>query len=91
MTLLLWVIQDMPKRWNCAQEGTTGGQSVRMSIVLYGTPISAAERSLHAIRRMESCDRCRYQKVHGNTSLWTLLQAYSDQKDSMPFAWWLIA
>jgi len=26
MTLLLWVIQDVPKRSNCSQEGTTGRQ-----------------------------------------------------------------
>jgi len=72
MTLLPWVIQDVPKRWNCSQEGTTGHQSGRMSIVSYGTAMSAAKRSLHAMRRMESYDHCRYRKGHGNTSLWTL-------------------
>jgi hypothetical protein len=26
MTLLPWAIQDVPKRWNCSREGTTGRQ-----------------------------------------------------------------
>ena len=62
-----------------------------MSIVLYVTAMSATKRSLPAIRRMESYDRCQYWNGHGNTSLWTLSQAYRDQKDSMQFAWWSIA
>jgi len=53
--------------------------------------MSAAERSLPAMRRRESYDGCQYRNGHGNTSLWTLLRAYRDRKDSMQFAWWSIA
>ena len=91
MTLPPWVIQDVPKRSNCSQEGNTGRQCGRMLTVSYGTAMSAAEQSLPAMRRMKSNDRCQYRNGHGNTSLWTLSQAYRDQKDSMQFAWWSIA
>jgi len=87
MTLPPWVIQDVPKRSNYSQEGTTGRQRGRMLTVSYGIAMSAAEQSLPAMRRMESYDCCQYRNGHGNTSLWTLSRAYHDRKDSMQFAW----
>jgi len=54
-------------------------------------PHGLGSHSLPTMHGMESYDRCRYRNGHGNTSLWTLLQAYRDQKDSMQFAWWSIA